>query len=1067
MGNPYIIVSNVTVPFGKTLTIEPGVHIKLRGEFPLYAFGSIIIGKEEGEEVVMTSIQDDSVDGDTNGDGNASVPGTFDWCDIGVHTNGVMNITNASIRYGGCSNYGQVHNFGGTLTISHSKILDGSLYAVVAGNGKTSVNETEVTRSSYGINYHGGTIVLKNNSIHDNKEYGVINTSTLHKVIDATGTWWGSAKGPFHPTLNPGGLGNNAVSDYILFDPWLQKDPFVQVALCTENCFSNVLFLPGIKTSRLYKQSANGEDELWIPNFYGDDVEELYLDENGKSINKVYAKEGDILEETPVGGNLYKTFLANLASLKASKIINDYSAFAYDWRQSVEDVAKNGTPYQGEIRSAIATLEGLSNTSKSNKVTIIAHSNGGLLAKAIMMELEKRGEGDKVDRIVFVGSPQMGTPMSILSTLYGYDESLVFDKLVSQSDARGLIENMPGAYGLLPSAEYFKRIENPFITFDSENTRYKSYKDVYGAKLQSFDEFKRFLLGKEDGRERPSSSEVERENILNDQILQEASDLHARLDAWAPPSNVEVTEIAGWGLDTISGVKYTEKEKTKCSGYLKTLSCKGTGEYEPVYDPVFTVDGDKVVVTPSALMLPESSNVKRYWVNLHDYNDETIFDSEHKNILETSSIQEILGKIILRNDINLALPNFISTSRPESLGKANSRLRMSLYSPLDIHLYDSHGNHTGPKVVNVDGQETTIFEEGIPNSYYFQFGDRKYVGFDESEPIHIEMDGYSDGSYTLRFDEVKVTETGDDIVSHTSFENLPTTEDTVVELDVPEEGLTGLSDLEADVDGNGIVDYEVVPVENGTATWSPDITAPVSSASTSGNEGKNGWYVGDVIVSLDAIDEEKGSGVDKTKYSLDGGLTWKGYNEPFTLSKEGIQNILFFSIDKAGNSEEPKNIIIKIDKTVPVLSISFDTDTKKISILGTDILSPVVVSSDTKGATVTDEAGHSVAVTFSKYNVAGKETKLEINSLSVDTVISPITSVTLGFEWSLEKNGVLKTFNETAAIESVAVHGHYLDKDNKTKIEKTENDIGSTETISGLVTLKLLIEDGMFKINTK
>jgi len=39
-------------------------------------------------------------------------------------------------------------------------------------------------------------------------------------LINAEYNWWGDASGPYHPTLNPGGLGDK-VSDNIDFDPWL------------------------------------------------------------------------------------------------------------------------------------------------------------------------------------------------------------------------------------------------------------------------------------------------------------------------------------------------------------------------------------------------------------------------------------------------------------------------------------------------------------------------------------------------------------------------------------------------------------------------------------------------------------------------------------------------------------------------------------------------------------------------------------------------------------------------------------------------------------------------------
>ena len=155
---------------------------------------------------------------------------------------------------------------------------------------------------------------------------------------------------------------------------------------------------------------------------------------------------------------------------------------------------------------------------------------------------------------------------------------------------------MPGAYGLLPSEKYFDRTENPFISFLSSQTRYKNFIDAYGEKINSFDEFRDFLLGKIDGREKPEEDEVEKENVLNENLFDQANETHERLDNWTPPANVEVIQIAGWGLDTISGVNYTEKEEVECGSKLENgieiRYCEKRKKVHPIYEPKFTVDSD-------------------------------------------------------------------------------------------------------------------------------------------------------------------------------------------------------------------------------------------------------------------------------------------------------------------------------------------------------------------------------------------------------------------------------------------------------------------------------------------
>ena len=61
-------------------------------------------------------------------------------------------------------------------------------------------------------------LITPYNYIYANTGYGVRNIDPT-VVIDAILNWWGDPSGPYHPTLNPDGFGNQ-VSDYVLFDPF-------------------------------------------------------------------------------------------------------------------------------------------------------------------------------------------------------------------------------------------------------------------------------------------------------------------------------------------------------------------------------------------------------------------------------------------------------------------------------------------------------------------------------------------------------------------------------------------------------------------------------------------------------------------------------------------------------------------------------------------------------------------------------------------------------------------------------------------------------------------------------
>jgi len=83
-------------------------------------------------------------------------------------------------------------------------------------------------------------------------------------------------------------------------------------------------------------------------------------------------------------------------------------------------------------------------------------------------------------------------------------------------------------------------------------------------------------------------------------------------------------------------------------------------------------------------------------------------------------------------------------------------------------------------------------------------------------------------------------------------------------------------------------------------------------------DGENDWYVSPVTVSLVAIDNM--SGVKDTYISINS-EPWTIYETSFTLVEDGVYNIVYFSIDNAGNVELPKLALVKIDQTPPYVKI--------------------------------------------------------------------------------------------------------------------------------------------------
>ncbi|GAB4098176.1 hypothetical protein [Sinomonas halotolerans] len=77
-GSPYWIQNELTINAGVRLTIEPGVVVKIGNPSDRYGRisvnGQLIALGTSAAPVVFTSHRDDSIAGDTNGDGGATVP---------------------------------------------------------------------------------------------------------------------------------------------------------------------------------------------------------------------------------------------------------------------------------------------------------------------------------------------------------------------------------------------------------------------------------------------------------------------------------------------------------------------------------------------------------------------------------------------------------------------------------------------------------------------------------------------------------------------------------------------------------------------------------------------------------------------------------------------------------------------------------------------------------------------------------------------------------------------------------------------------------------------------------
>ncbi|MBD3207864.1 MAG: PKD domain-containing protein [Candidatus Nealsonbacteria bacterium] len=98
---PYI-VQGTTIPTGATLILEPGVIIKIENQ-GINVYGRILSQGETSHPVLFTSIHDDAEGGDTNNNGDDSLPHRGDWGNIHFYSPGSV-LDNTTIKYGGKEN---------------------------------------------------------------------------------------------------------------------------------------------------------------------------------------------------------------------------------------------------------------------------------------------------------------------------------------------------------------------------------------------------------------------------------------------------------------------------------------------------------------------------------------------------------------------------------------------------------------------------------------------------------------------------------------------------------------------------------------------------------------------------------------------------------------------------------------------------------------------------------------------------------------------------------------------------------------------------------------------------
>ena len=591
----------------------------------------------------------------------------------------------------------------------------------------------------------------------------------------------------------------------------------------------------------------------------------------------------------------------------------DFFIFPYDWR-------KDNTQSTDLLHQKIEAVKAQTG---SPKVDIVTHSMGGLVARYYITDSAR---AQNIRKLFTLGTPHLGTPELLKGLRYGLCLKYPFGPFclsLAPSEMRDVLQNMISAFQLAPSQSY--------STFYSGEDSQHPYPYLIESGQLDYSQIKNLLT-----------------NFGHNTSLFTPSEAFHSIDTNLSNTNgVEVVIIAGSGQATLGQI--IEKKTTNLLGTQIT------------HKDMLNINGDETVPLFSASLEDPEKNrsllgpAKLYYTN-----------QTHGSLVSDGPALNLVKNLL---DENSDLPLGVSTTAYKFSGQG-----LSVHSPVNIHTFDSSGNHTGP---TSDG-----FEQNIPGSSYESLDDAKFVWLPEDGQYTIKFEATNQGSF-----DFKIREYESNINTRTTqYENVPLTPSTQAQTDLDTNSAQPPI-LQIDQDGDGTIDIQASPSAILTQDQINDQTPPQTIVKLTGKKGQNNWFTANVAVELNVGNEAIGSGVLQTEYTINN-QDVQTYSAPFTISNKGITKLKFRSIDNAGNEETPQEIEIKIDKTAPEAKILVDENTKDLIVLGIDTNPTAVERSENIGTKrkddyvykITDEAGNALNLNVIETDKPNKD-KFRITSL--------------------------------------------------------------------------------------